>query len=73
MVSSNISSLSSVSVTKKSLNTTLDTATVCAGDPDKHLLDYAKSKKKLISKTGEVAAKVHCSYLFNGKTYLETV
>ena len=81
IVSSSSSPLSSVSehLTRKSLNsliTTLDTATVCAGHPDKHLLEYARSKKgKLLSKTGEVIARVDdtAAVCLNGKAYLETI
>ena len=66
-------------LTKKAIQTlltTLDTAAVCAGHPDKYLLEFAKSKKgALHSKKGEIVAEVDKSAAvsLNGNTYIETI
>ena len=81
IVRSNCAPLSAIPeiLTKKTLQillTTLDTATVCAGHPDKHLLEFAASKKgTLLSKKGERVAEVDstAAVSLNGKTYIKTI
>lgn len=78
ILNGNTSPLSSASehLAKKSINALLTTLGTATGHPDKHLLGYAKAKKeKLLSKTGEVVAKVDntLAVCLNGKTYLETI
>ncbi len=80
-ISSDCSPLSAIPkhLTKKStqeLLTTLDTASVCAGHPDKHLLEFVKAKKgNVLSKSGKVMATIDANapIFLNGERYLETV